>query len=224
MTLFAPLVAGWPVTLGEMDPREAPTDLAVLHPSETADVSPRAVASRRRERVAGRLLARRVLGQLGVAAPVPAGPDRAPVWPAGIVGSITHTRSHAACAVARRDALEGLGLDVEGAEGLGDELRRRILTGAERERLAKLPEAEAAWLAKLAFSAKECAYKAQYARSATYLGFEAMEIEVDEETTGAGRFRARFTADVPGFFTAGDVIHGRWRRGEGLVATAARLG
>lgn len=81
--LFAPLVEGWPVALEEMDPREAPPDLSLLHPSEARDISARAVDARRRERVAGRLLARRALARLGVVAPVPAGENRAPRWPPG---------------------------------------------------------------------------------------------------------------------------------------------
>ncbi len=222
--LFAPLLAGWPVALAEMDPREAPTDLGVLHPSEVADISPKAVDARRRERVAGRLLAREVLARLGVAAPVPAGPARAPRWPPGIVGSITHTTSHAAVAVARRSELEALGLDVEGAEPLDAALFSRVLTARERHALDALAPAEAGWRAKVAFSAKECAYKAQHARSATYLGFEAMEIHLEEEAGRSGAFRARFTADVPGHFAQGDHIEGRWRIDAGLVATACRLG
>ncbi|MEO0325936.1 MAG: 4'-phosphopantetheinyl transferase superfamily protein [Myxococcota bacterium] len=221
--LFAPLVRGWPVALEEMDPREAPLDLGLLHPSEVADVSARAVDSRRRERVAGRLLARKALARLGVVAPVPAGEDRAPRWPPGMVGSITHTTTHAAVAVARREELEALGLDVEGAAPLEEPLFARILTARERALARALPAAEAGRRAKVVFSAKECAYKAQYARSKTYLGFEAMEIRL-EGGGETGRFEACFTADVPGHFRAGDVIPGRWRIAGSLVATACRMG
>ncbi|MBW2215557.1 MAG: hypothetical protein JRF48_14335 [Deltaproteobacteria bacterium] len=52
---------------------------------------------------AGRVCSRIALGRLGVAAttPVLRGEDRAPIWPPGFVGTITHTDTWCAAAVAR---------------------------------------------------------------------------------------------------------------------------
>ena len=79
------------------------------------DIAPvRGVAKRQAEYLAGRLCARealrRVTGQPGVPA---VGADRAPQWPLGVVGSITHGDNWAAALVAQREQWRALGLDVE---------------------------------------------------------------------------------------------------------------
>src|SRR5262249_41084450 len=72
-----------------------------LMPGEVDAVS-RAVPSRRREFALGRWCARRALGGLGIAPQsIPVGEGRAPTWPHGVVGSITHCREFVAAAVAR---------------------------------------------------------------------------------------------------------------------------
>ena len=52
----------------------------------------RAVESRRREFITGRRCARRALADLGFPlAPILRGPNREPLWPAGVVSSITRS-------------------------------------------------------------------------------------------------------------------------------------
>ena len=59
-----------------------------LLPAEQACLGERAVQTRRRDFTAGRVCARRALRDLGLpTTAVPAAADRAPVWPAGVVGS-----------------------------------------------------------------------------------------------------------------------------------------
>ena len=79
-----------------------------------------AVPSRRAEFVAGRTLARVAMRRLGLPPQaLPVGPDRAPLWPANIVGSITHAAGYCAVAVGARCAsssapgLRSIGLDLE---------------------------------------------------------------------------------------------------------------
>ena len=70
----------------------------------------RSVAKRQAEFLAGRLCARAALQQLDHLDCVPAiGEDRAPVWPARISGSITHSTGHAAAIVAHTAQWRGLG-------------------------------------------------------------------------------------------------------------------
>src|ERR1700719_3077034 len=58
-----------------------------------------AAEGRRGECAAGRHCARQPLGRLGIApAPILRGPKREPLWPAEIVGSITHCRGYRAAA------------------------------------------------------------------------------------------------------------------------------
>lgn len=200
------------IGLAEADPASYE---GILHPAEAAQVE-RAVEKRRREFVTGRGLARGLLAAHGVApAPLLNDPDRAPLWPSEVVGSISHTHGYCGVVVASRSAYAGLGLDVEQGEPLKRDLVRSITRDEERELLARLPEERALLHAKAIFSAKEAAYKAQYALSRTFLGFSAMRIELDLE---AGTFRAVFAQPAGSVFLPGDVLDGRIRMERGLVA------
>src|SRR5947209_8110705 len=77
-----------------------------------ADPRPQALVERGRASGAARIAARSALRELGAggAAPLPRSPSGAPVWPAGIVGSLAHDASFALCAAARRGRLLGVGV------------------------------------------------------------------------------------------------------------------
>src|SRR5690606_27649753 len=133
-------------------------DAARLHADDFARCEIPAVpgASKRQcEYLAGRLCARHALWQLTGHASVPAvGEDRAPQWPAGIVGSITHSAGHAAALVAHAEHWRGLGLDLErllSAER-SQRLAKEILTNDEQLRLQQLDPALHPWLISLTFS------------------------------------------------------------------------
>lgn len=200
------------VDLAEADPASFEGS---LHPDEAAQVE-KAVDKRKREFVTGRSLARELLAARGVlAAPLLNDADRAPMWPSPVVGSISHTHGYCGVVVADRAVYAGLGLDVEQGEPLKPELVRSITREEEREALARLPEARALLHAKAIFSAKEAAYKAQYALSRTFLGFSAMRVDLDLE---GGSFRAVFAQPAGNVFVPGDVLEGRIRLERGLVA------
>ena len=74
---------------------------SVLFRAEAAAVT-KAVPKRRAEYAAVRHCARTALGRLGVPpVPILSGPDRAPRWPPGIIGALTHCEGYRAAAVAR---------------------------------------------------------------------------------------------------------------------------
>lgn len=172
---------------------------------------PNAVQKRQREFAAGRMAARAALAQLGQPGQaIPIGPDRAPIWPPGVTGSITH--SDTLCLVAVTQAQTLIGLDLEPATPLEADLWDMILLPQERASLIGTPNA--GLRAKLMFSAKEAAYKAQYARSKTLFGFDGLEI-----TFSANSFTARFTQSVPGF-AAGTQLNGGYTETEGHYLTA----
>jgi len=164
-----------------------------LWPEEAACI-PRAVAKRRREFTAGRLSAREALAKLGIHGfPLVVGEARVPVWPPGVVGSISHCKGFCGVAVARQDAVAGLGLDVERADALEPELLVRICTPRERERLAA--RAGAPDPGKLTFCAKESFYKCYFPLTREFLGFQDVEVDFDPGLRG---FRARLVrADAP---------------------------
>lgn len=190
--------------LGWADPR---ADHALM-PGEAV---PGAILSRQREFAAGRAAARAALAAFGVPAQaLPMGADRAPVWPAGVVGSITHTAG-ACLAVALPSArCRGIGLDLEEDHPLDPDLWEMVLRPEER---AGMTGAQA----KAVFCAKEAAYKAQYSVSRTLYGFDGMRVD----WRGAA-FDAVFTQAVPPF-DAGAQVEGQVVRVAGHLLALARL-
>jgi 4'-phosphopantetheinyl transferase EntD len=214
-SLFRPLLPET-VVLEESTPESFPDDLRDLTDREAALMA-KAVPKRRREYTAGRVLARRAAGRLGLGAiEIVPREDRSPTWPAGVVGSITHTAGHVAVALARADVIRGVGLDVEQAEPLKARLWDMICTPEDLRMLERFSEPERSVMAKLVFSAKEAAYKAQYAVTETFLGFGAMHIDIDPRTE---TFLATFRQEAGDAFRPGDELHGRFTRTERHVAS-----
>lgn len=116
-----------------------------------------AVPKRQSEFLAGRFCAAQALRAAG--SPETVGiKDRAPVWPVGCVGSISHSDSRVLAVVSRVHT--GLGVDIEPimAATQAQEIKDLILTQAEaalRPADLKFPE-----FLTLVFSAKESLYKA----------------------------------------------------------------
>jgi 4'-phosphopantetheinyl transferase EntD len=193
-----------------------------LLPAEEAMVA-RAVEKRRREFATGRDCARRALERLGAPpGPVLAGNRGEPVWPAGVVGSITHCHGYRGCAVASATDLAAIGIDAEPHEPLPEGLVEKVAGAEEKSGLATLARAEpaVAW-DRLLFSAKEALYKAWYPLTERWLGFEDAVLTIDPvERTFAARLL------VPGPSVAGTELRdfaGRWLVEDGLVLTAVAV-
>ena len=97
-------------------------------------------AERRYEFENGRTYAKRALAAFGANnVELPVGSDRAPIWPKGYVGSITHVRKgidgYCAAAVARSSEYSAIGIDVEYSTGLAPSVWPTILTAGELEQL-----------------------------------------------------------------------------------------
>jgi len=190
-----------------------------LFESERAAVA-RAVEKRRREFAGGRACARKALAALGVApVAIPSGERGEPLWPDGVVGSITHCDGYRASAVARGAGFLAVAIDAEPHSPLPERLLPDIARPEERPHLAELARSEPAihW-DKLLFSAKESVYKAWFPLAHRWLGFEDAVLCFDRE---AGTFAARLLVEGPvagGRRISG--FEGRWLVGDGLVATA----
>jgi 4'-phosphopantetheinyl transferase EntD len=118
-----------------------------------------------------------------------------PVWPSGVVGTITHTHIWCAAAVAREGQVAGLGADVEPATPLERNLWERICRPEERAFLEGNPAELAGLLAKGIFSAKESIYKALYPTIRVFLDFQGMHVAL-ERTARAGLWSWRATLQV----------------------------
>lgn len=164
-----------------------------LYPAEL-DFIRGAVASRRAEFGTARVCAREALAKLGV----PPGPlvpwgDRAPSWPPGVVGSISHTHGHCAVVVGASPPLRSLGLDVEELRPLEPGVARLVLTAREQAWLADQPPNRQNDLVIAVFCAKEAFYKCQYPVTGKFLEFGDVEIDLGPDE---GRFAARVLLPV----------------------------
>lgn len=149
-----------------------------LDPREQSILSDRTVARRKVEFALGRAAAHRVLEELGVASePILKGTLGEPLWPAGVVGSITHGYGLALAAAAPDSVASGIGIDLESAGRYFPGLVDQIAVDEEGEWLSTLPEAEMAKAAIELFAIKESFYKAFSARVGGYFGFDAAQAE-----------------------------------------------
>jgi 4'-phosphopantetheinyl transferase EntD len=175
-------------------------------------------AKRRREFSAGRHCARQALSGLGQApVALPVGPGRAPVWPAGFTGSISHTDEVAVAVVARQTEIRSLGIDLESADPLGTELLELVCRDEELAALAA-SGLDVEHGAKLIFSAKESLYKCLWPLTGVFLEFQAIGIRLDP-------VEHRFSAHgedprIAGILT---MIRGRYRQLDELLVSCAWL-
>jgi 4'-phosphopantetheinyl transferase EntD len=189
--------------------------LASLLPEESAQLG-LAVESRAREFTTTRSCARRALTILGLpATPILRGPHREPLWPSGVVGSITHCEGYRAAVAARQSDILTVGIDAE----IHDELPADVV-----EHVCK--ESEITWMFtapkgihwdRVLFSAKESVYKAWFPLTQRWLSFEDVVVTVDP---AASTFYARLLVESPVIegrtFTG---FHGRFMVRKELVIT-----
>jgi 4'-phosphopantetheinyl transferase EntD len=194
----------------------------MLFPEEE-EVVARAVEGRRRAFATARGCARLALAELGLPpAPIPRGEKGAPVWPSGVVGSITHCDGYRASAVARAREVIAVGIDAEPNGDLPRGVLPHVALAHEQAQVGELAAADSTvcW-DRLLFSAKESVYKAWFPLARRWLGFEDALIDID---AAGGTFSARLL--VPGPLVGGEALagfEGRWMVRDGLVVTAIAL-
>ncbi len=191
-----------------------------IYPAEETIIA-EAHPKRRRTFIAGRVCARRVLSKLGIVDfPLLVGKGRAPVWPAGIAGSIAHTDEYCAVAVARRGAIASLGLDIESQNRMRPALWPEVCTSEELSWLETVPGAERQRMATVLFCAKESLYTCQYPISGLWVGFMDVTISINRE---AATFEARFLTNIDDQFRQGSRLTGRFLVGADLIYTGLTL-
>ena len=146
--------------------------------------------SRAREFAAGRLLLRELLG---AAVAIPVAANRAPVLPAGFVGSLAHDDQFVVAVVSDVCQVGALGIDIEPMDRLSPEVSRLVLRPDETID------------AHLAFTLKEAAYKAWSSLGGAPLEHHDIRVHIDD-----GSFTAHMVtgqARVTGLYRA---VAGRW--------------
>jgi len=163
-----------------------------LYPEEN-EVVQNAVQKRRNEFHSSRQCAREALKALGF--PLMAilkDEDRKPIWPDKVVGAITHSGEICAAAVALKEELAGVGVDIEQVGRMKSEIQERVLNPEEIQR-KESSELDSQIYATVIYSAKESLFKALYPMNHHWFGFEDASLELDTET---GSFKASLCHSV----------------------------
>lgn len=157
-------------------------DAFARHAIEMPASIARSVKKRQGEFFMGRLAAAAALGHpwtlAGMEAfALPIGTSRQPVWPEGVVGSITHAGPYAAAVAVKGSGITGIGIDIE--QRIGAETRQSVeatVLDTTEQALLHTPGHALPYemLLTLVFSAKESFFKGTFATVGTYFDFDAV--------------------------------------------------
>jgi 4'-phosphopantetheinyl transferase EntD len=189
-----------------------------LHPLEQNHVK-KAVQKRRNEFSTGRVCAHLALTALGKpTTPLLAGDKREPLWPEGIIGSISHSANCCIAAVSDDPALLSIGLDVEKNEAISASIRDMIALPEEIEALANYKDDPRLW--KLIFSAKESVYKCLFPLLHQWIGFKQARLNFDFHQ---GTFSAQLdpSLSIPERFSS--AMHGRFLLSDDYLFTCLEI-
>lgn len=135
---------------------------------------------RRREFAWGRHHAHEALRPLGFTpVPILSRSDRAPLWPPGVVGSISHSSFDCGAVAGHSRNVLAVGLDIEDEEPLGADLLPIICTCAELQRRE--------WSSnrfgpKLIFVIKEAVYKSYSPETGEFLDFQDVSVRAGDQS------------------------------------------
>lgn len=179
-----------------------------------------ATPERRAEFATTRQCARRALQRLGFPpVAIPVQPSRAPAWPAGVVGSLTHGADLRAAAVATTATCRAVGIDVEPNDGLPNGTLELIASPVEISGLRALDSLwpKVAW-DRLLFSAKEAIFKAWFPMTGHWLNYHECTLTIESDTaTFTGRLH--LDSSIRAHFGI-DMVEGRWGISKGRLLSA----
>ena len=187
-----------------------------LFPQEKAEIAG-AVPRRVSEFATGRRCAREALEKLGLpGVAIRRGSNRQPIWPQGVVGSITHCQKYCAAAVAMKCDMLSLGIDAEIDRRFSSEMAALVLTEEEHAREGQSPLHVN--LPCLAFSAKESAFKAWHPLTGLWLDFHDIYISFCFTSMS---FEARVSPSSQNGDQATHVFPGKFCIASGIIFTAS---
>ncbi|MBB4745780.1 4'-phosphopantetheinyl transferase EntD [Actinoplanes octamycinicus] len=212
-----------PADVVAVDTFDDPPDATLL--AEEESIVAKAIEKRRREFTTARHCARAALVRLGLPpSPILAGRLNEPLWPAGVVGTITHCPGYRGVVVAADTRITTVGIDAEPNEPLTAGVLESVALPDERVHVAELLQArpEVRW-DRMLFCAKEAVYKSWFPLAQRWLDFEDAVVTMRPGSAGAatGVFDARLLVVGPrvgGRRLTG--FTGRWLVEQGLILTA----
>ncbi|MDH0615173.1 MULTISPECIES: 4'-phosphopantetheinyl transferase superfamily protein [unclassified Agrobacterium] len=175
-----------------------------------------ATPRRKAEFIAGRRCAAEAIRHLTGRTVFPGmGDDRAPAWPEGVIGAISHSHERAIALAGSSERFCGIGIDIERflTEEEADDIAPQALTANERHNLGNAIDP---FMIGLIFSAKESLFKALYPTVKRPFFFEAAELSGFD---GSGCATLRLTADLSEKWRGGTEIPFRFCRFEDFLLT-----
>lgn len=154
--------------------RKRYNELGIPFPNELKN----ATTKRQMEFLAGRYIAHKALRELCFdISHIPRNEHGAPVWPDGVVASVSHTNSVAVCAASLRRHNDYLGVDIENwISPLNTKDIMRIVIDSHEEYILSGADVSFESALTIAFSAKESFFKALYSHVGKHFNFEAAKI------------------------------------------------
>lgn len=149
-----------------------------LHPLELEVLGDAVSSKRRQDFTLGRCAARYALTRAGGGnnTPVLRGEGREPIWPTGLVGSISHGSGFGVAAVAPQHIIPALGLDIQAIEDrYSDDLIARFADPDEFDWVRSDASKRTERAVKL-FSAKESVFKALYPLGKVWFAFDVAHL------------------------------------------------
>jgi 4'-phosphopantetheinyl transferase EntD len=139
----------------------------------------------RRDSGAARLIAHELMATLGIDdVTLLRASCGLPAWPAGVVGSLAHDDHVAVAAVAPVSCIASLGIDIEPAQPLADDILALVATSADT-----MGGVDRRLAGRILFSAKEAVYKTVFPLDRKILNHEdvAVDLNAGRATTTTGR-------------------------------------
>ena len=190
--------------------------LSDLLPEEQAILPTPVSPLRERQFVWGRLAAQQCLRELGFeGSPVKKGEHREPLWPEGIVGSISHTNTRGGAACAHLRDFRTLGYDLQEVREISSNVLLRIASEGERCWIEEREE-DAKFRANLLFSVKESIYKALFPLCRKYIGFAEAEVL---SVSADGEIVVAISSALARECSTGERLSLRYSFGDGTIST-----
>ncbi|MCH1985170.1 4'-phosphopantetheinyl transferase family protein [Achromobacter xylosoxidans] len=178
---------------------------------------------RQAEFQAGRRLAAALLAALRApATDVGVAADRSPIWPAGYVGSISHSRRLVGVAVARHSDVRAVGIDIEAIADPSAVEAIESLCMRPEERAFDAGALTRAEFATLLFSAKEAFYKCM--QPLTQVAFDFADVSVTRIDPARQCLELRLLRAATAEFGPGRLFQCGYRSAQGHVYTALEIG
>lgn len=239
--MFETVTSDAVTTRSWVNTRETAHPWDLIHPHEQSLVLT-ASAKRQHEFAAARVCAHQALKEIYADIPVlHKSSGGAPLWPQGVVGSLTHCEGLRAAVVASHSDLRSVGIDAEPHSALPAGVLDTVALPAEKAEIITRGGVGGVHWDKVLFSAKEAVYKTWNPLTRTWLGFHDAHIMLSDPVTAVrqsligsadslttyvhGSFQVQVLSDDPAHDTTQPVheLNGRYAVLHDFVLAAIEL-